>query len=305
MAANPPSQTPGSAGAASQLGSVEAGYHSPGRVSGRSPDPFSIFNLGPQSVTFIYILLLLNLPSVYWKRALRLWSVPGVNPDDIRAWAMADISLDEATMGKMKKVWGEFAQGHLEEWKVLNVVSVLLCGVLITMLQIDDAAQDPFIRWTILYAVVFALLSLVYGCILVVHFSGTRSTLLLKGWLQWIIATHEEGTNPLWNPYVMLAIPTIWLTWSMIMFCVIIVGFAWRTDPNGDLISRPPLSHRSTLGARIALTIFFGISFYYLMQMLIDISSRIPQDPDENLRMFGETKTPTTASTFYRENGHQ
>lgn len=60
-------------------------------------------------------------------------------------------------------------------------------SVLITMLQIDDAAQDPFIRWTILYAVVFALLSLVYGCILVVHFSGTRSTLLFKGWLQWII----------------------------------------------------------------------------------------------------------------------
>lgn len=41
---------------------------------------------------------------------------------------MANISPDDVTMGKMNKVWGEFAQGHLEEWKVLNVVSVLLCG---------------------------------------------------------------------------------------------------------------------------------------------------------------------------------
>lgn len=103
----------------------------------------------------------------------------------------------------------------------------------------------------------------------------------------------------------MLAIPAIWLTWSMIMFCVIIVSFAWRTDPNGDLISRPPLSHSSTLGARIALTIFFGISFVYLMQMLVDLSSRIPQDPDENVKMFTETRTPTTASTVYRENGYR
>lgn len=89
-----------------------------------------------------------------------------------------------------------------------------------------------------------------------------------------ILEIYNLGTNPFWNPYILLASPAIWLSWAVVMFCVIIVSFAWRTD---TITAGPsePLSPRSLLAARIMLTAFLIIGVLYFVLIVATLTQRI------------------------------
>ncbi|KAA1477487.1 hypothetical protein DENSPDRAFT_885140 [Dentipellis sp. KUC8613] len=176
-------------------------------------------------------------------------------------------------LARFKQSWEAFVDSLIREWKQLNVVSALLLSAILTMFQIPDAANDPLTRTAALLSLVCALMSLSYGCIYIVRFGTMRSMIRATRWAE---EAQKTKTSILWNVWVLLAAPGVWLAWSMIAFVVSIVAFVWRTgdtsDPHGDDTSRflPP---EKALGPRIAITVVLTVGLVYFAMIVATFRS--------------------------------
>ncbi|KAJ3964389.1 hypothetical protein EV361DRAFT_955992 [Lentinula raphanica] len=176
------------------------------------------------------------------------WKFPLVSPSLIR----------------FKLSWEAFIDSLMREWKTLNVVSALLLSAILTMFQIDSAETDPLTRTAALLSLICAIMSLSYGCIYIVRFGTMRSMYRASIW-----AEEAQKTKTLlwWNVWVLLAMPAIWMSWSMILFILSILSFVWRTGDSSDPQDRPPLSDAAELGPRVAITFVFllGMVYFFLI----------------------------------------
>ncbi|TFY67068.1 hypothetical protein EVJ58_g1864 [Rhodofomes roseus] len=183
-------------------------------------------------------------------------------PDD---WNPETVS---PALVRFKHSWEQFVDSLLREWKTLNLVSALLCTcvliisapprkrAILTMFQVSDADDDPLTRSAALFGLIFALMSLSYGCVFIVQF-GTMRTMDRAS--RWAEEAQRSKTSLLWNIWVMLATPAIWLAWSMIAFCVSILSFVWRTGAAADQNPPTPLTRAQALGVRTAITAVFAL----------------------------------------------
>lgn len=70
-------------------------------------------------------------------------------------------------------------------------------------------------------------------------------------------------TALLWNVWVFLAMPAVWMAWSMIWFIVAILSFVWRTGAVNDPQQPAPLSIQVALIPRIGITATFVLGMVY------------------------------------------
>lgn len=184
------------------------------------------------------------------------WSPPLVSPALIR----------------FKQSWEVFIDSLLREWKTLNVVSALLLSAILTIFQVPSAAGDPVTRTVALLSLVCGLMSLSYGCMYIVRFGTMRSMFRASKWAE---EARKTDTLIWWNVWVMLAMPAVWLSWSMILFIASILCFVWRTgavnDPEDG--NYPPLSTIAALGPRIAITFTFALGLVYLALIIKTLRS--------------------------------
>ncbi|KXN91132.1 hypothetical protein AN958_02816 [Leucoagaricus sp. SymC.cos] len=175
------------------------------------------------------------------------------------------------TLTRFKHSWEVFIDSLLREWKTLNVVSALLASAILTIFQIPDAAGDPVTRTAAILSLICSLMSLTYGCMYIVRFSTMRSMVRASKWAE---EARRTNTAILWNVWVLLAMPAVWLAWSMVIFIVTILSFVWRTgseaDPSGG---RPPLSTTAALGPRIAITFLVFIGLVYIVLIVRTLKS--------------------------------
>lgn len=75
----------------------------------------------------------------------------------------------------------------------------------------------------------------------------------------------KTNTRIFWNVWVLLAMPAIWLAWSMLLFVTSILSFVWRTGASDDPEQRLPLARKDALGPRIAITGVFVLGIVYLV----------------------------------------
>ncbi|ESK93150.1 hypothetical protein Moror_1086 [Moniliophthora roreri MCA 2997] len=182
------------------------------------------------------------------------WPVPRVTP----------------ALRKFKHSWEDFVDSLLREWKTLNVVSALLLSAILTMFQVPDAAYDPITRTAALLSLVCAIMSLSYGCMYIVRFGTMRSMYRASRWAE---EAQKSKTFLLWNVWVLLAMPAVWMSWSMILFVVSILSFVWRTGAVDDPQQREGLSPTGILGPRIAITTVFAIGLLYLIAIIRTLKS--------------------------------
>ena len=52
------------------------------------------------------------------------------------------------------------------------------------MFQIPDAAGDPLTRWAALFSLIFAIMSLTFGCIYIVQFGTMRTMYKASRWAE-------------------------------------------------------------------------------------------------------------------------
>ncbi|KAF8882521.1 hypothetical protein CPB84DRAFT_1686669, partial [Gymnopilus junonius] len=112
-------------------------------------------------------------------------------------------------------------------------------------------------------------ISLLYGCTYIVRFGTMRKTYKAFEW-----ALEAKRTQNLWwNVWVMLAMPAIWLTWSIFLYTACIMSFIWRTSPQDDGSNSIILSPMELLITRALLSSLLGIGIVYGL-LILDTFSR-------------------------------
>lgn len=241
----------------------------------------------------IYLHLLLRLPSLYFSRIARIYEDAELSRPDIQRlvdacapqmqnhnsshvppgahyhpqpalpladeWTVANVS---PALLRFKHSWEAFIDSLLREWKTLNLVSALLLSAILSMFQNVVMAQDPVIRTAALLSLTSALISLTFGCIYIVRFGTMRSMYKATRWAE---EARKTTTLIWWNVWVLLAMPAVWLAWSMFFFIVAILSFVWRSDSSTDNPSPTPLSPMVILGPRIAITLLFIVGLIYFI----------------------------------------
>ncbi|TFK37213.1 hypothetical protein BDQ12DRAFT_608172 [Crucibulum laeve] len=163
----------------------------------------------------------------------------------------------------LKNSWEFFVNSLIKEWKILNIVSVLLLSAILTILQIDSAASDPIIRYSALLSMVCALVSLLYGCVYIIRFTTMRKTHKAAAWA----AEGRSKTHILWNVWVLLALPATWLSWSILLYITCIIAFVWRTGTSGDIV--PESALQDVIWPRIVISATLGLGIVYFILIMI------------------------------------
>ncbi|KAL1728173.1 hypothetical protein EV714DRAFT_215745, partial [Schizophyllum commune] len=162
---------------------------------------------------------------------------------------------------QFKTTWEQFVDNLLQEWKVLNVISALLTSAVLTILQIKAAAADPIVRTAALLALICTLMSLLYGCLYTVRFGSMKAMYKAS---EWAVEAQKTTTNVFWNVWVMLAMPAVWLLWSVasiISFIVSIMAFVWRAGEPADLIASPS----QLLASRVIVSVALALGAVYFL----------------------------------------
>ncbi|KAI6103112.1 hypothetical protein EDD16DRAFT_1644336 [Pisolithus croceorrhizus] len=221
----------------------------------------------------VYLHLLLKLPSVYRSRMRRLFENANVSPLDVDTLLqtincardqharMRPITNVGPALIRFKISWESFIDSLLREWKTLNIVSALLLSAILSMFQNQEMAYDPLVRMTALLSLTCALWSLVYGCIYIVQSAMVKSMYKATRWTQEI---QKTATFTLWNVQIMLALPGVWLAWSMIFFIASILAFVWRSGSKKNPSTPSPLGPDAEIGPRVFISVLFilGIAYF-------------------------------------------
>jgi hypothetical protein len=104
----------------------------------------------------------------------------------------------------------------------------------VATLQIEAAFMDPVVYFVALYSLVCSLLSLIFGCLYILRFNTMRAPHKAIKWAQVRLRSLPRGDkfnylitlclwigNPIeltlkslvWNVWLMLGLPAIWLVW--------------------------------------------------------------------------------------------
>ncbi|TFK72084.1 hypothetical protein BDN72DRAFT_378687 [Pluteus cervinus] len=247
----------------------------------------------------IYLHLLLRLPSMYWSRIARIFEEAEMSLPDIAKMMTGAVRLKPPTsrgeLGlngqssasvavprrqdtmftlsafdpeaipetflRLMNTWEIFIDSMLKEWKILNIVSVLLLSAIVSILQIDSASGDPITRTAALISLVCALMSLLYGCMYSIRFYDMRKPHKAAQWAQ---EAQRKQSDLFWNVWVFLAMPAVWLAWSIVAYVVCIMAYVWRTG-TGDTTSN--ISQKALSGLRVAISavLFIGIVYFLLI----------------------------------------
>ncbi|KAI1792593.1 hypothetical protein LXA43DRAFT_972494 [Ganoderma leucocontextum] len=258
----------------------------------------------------LYLSFLLHLPALYWQRVARVFEDAELSKPEIERLidACGDFAHDPSVdaviaagfatptnnmsakplpnglpypeewtppmvspaLARFKLSWENFVDTLMREWKTFNLVSALLTTAILTIFQIQDAANDPVTRWSALFSLVFALMSLSYGCAYIVHFGTMRSMDRASRWAE---EARKTRAAVLWNIWVLLATPAVWLAWSMIAFCIAIMSFVWRTGSADDADGYAPLTRMQALGVRVAISVVFAFGLFNFAMIIRTFSA--------------------------------
>ena len=72
---------------------------------------------------------------------------------------------------------------HFHPILVPNLI-ICLYSTILAILQIEGAAQDPLTRFTALFSLICALISLLFGCMYMVHFDSMQETHKAVEWAE-------------------------------------------------------------------------------------------------------------------------
>ncbi|KAF4611256.1 hypothetical protein D9613_006592 [Agrocybe pediades] len=221
----------------------------------------------------VYLNILLRLPSLYFSRVARIFEEADLTLPELKKMALETASQAKGHVDllafesnkipqydRLRSTWEYFIDSLMREWKTFNIISVLLLSAILTILQIKSAAEDPVIRYAALTSMICALVSLLFGCMYIIRFGSMRKTYKAA---EWALEAQSTKTSILWNVWVMLAMPAIWLTWSIILYIACIMSFIWRTSPLED--ANPPnlLSSTMLLITRTVISSILGVGLIY------------------------------------------
>ncbi|KAF8166536.1 hypothetical protein K438DRAFT_1548502, partial [Mycena galopus ATCC 62051] len=162
---------------------------------------------------------------------------------------------------QLRTSWENFIDSLMREWKTFNIISVLLMSAILTMLQIESASH-PITRVSALLSLICALMSLLYGCMYIIRFGTMRKMHKASSFAN---EARKRTTSIWWNIWVLLAMPAVWLAWSIVTFLTCIMSFIWLSGSSQDEDDNFVVSPRAALGCRVGLTVVFALGVIYFV----------------------------------------
>ncbi|TFK67814.1 hypothetical protein BDN72DRAFT_842570 [Pluteus cervinus] len=160
-------------------------------------------------------------------------------------------------------VWKEFIGGLVKEWETLNVVSALLLSALFSIFGLDTGA---YARTFAVLSFVCALTGLLYGCTYIIRFGTVKRMVEARAWIRAIEKGKDSIGRFFWNEWTLLAMPAVWLAWSILFFLVSLF-FLWEPKPS-QLQSSPDSPYNFSLGSRISTTVLLALGMLYYCVVL-------------------------------------
>ncbi|KAF7317635.1 hypothetical protein MKEN_00851000 [Mycena kentingensis (nom. inval.)] len=246
----------------------------------RSAVSFIDVKAAQDGVEWVYgHVLLLRIPSLYFSRVARVFedaqtSMPDIQrmararssqwkkPNEIMTIADFEPAPLPSSLIQLKSSWEGFIDSLMREWKTLNFVSVLLMSAILTLLQIESAAH-PITRTTALFSLICALMSLLYGCIYIIRFGTLRKMHKASSFARAV--TNEDTVGLWWNVFIMLAMPSTWLAWSIIAFIGSIMSFVWLSATfTPDALAATNLSRPASvaISSSLSFVLLLGITYF-------------------------------------------
>ncbi|KAI5892385.1 uncharacterized protein SCHCODRAFT_01189675 [Schizophyllum commune H4-8] len=106
-------------------------------------------------------------------------------------------------------------------------------------------------------------MSLLYGCLYTVRFGSMKAMYKAS---EWALEAQRTTTNRFWNVWVMLAMPAVWLLWSIISFIVSIMAFVWRTGAGDELEHANPFkTPGQALASRVIISASLSLGAVYFV----------------------------------------
>lgn len=117
-------------------------------------------------------------------------------------------------------------------------------SAILTIFQIDGTTQ-PVTRTAALASLNAGLFSIVYGGIYVIRFQSMKSMVKASRWAEVQIqvgihspdliadlmlvlqAAQQTTTGILWNVWVFLSLPAVFLAYAVIFFCISMMSYVW------------------------------------------------------------------------------
>ncbi|TFK72082.1 hypothetical protein BDN72DRAFT_731953, partial [Pluteus cervinus] len=108
-------------------------------------------------------------------------------------------------------------------------------------------------------------MSLLYGCMYSIRFYDMRKPHKAAQWAQ---EAQRKQSHLFWNVWVFLAMPAVWLAWSIVAYIVCVMAYVWRTGPGN---TPPSISQKALLGSRVAISVvmFMGIVYFVFILMTL------------------------------------
>ncbi|KAI0036231.1 hypothetical protein K488DRAFT_82340 [Vararia minispora EC-137] len=247
----------------------------------------------------IYFILLLRLPQFYFSRVKRVFDSAELSQNDIeriyyataQEWqkkhrkkrvsvsVLPNLNWDgsgmdgegihiTSAMRSFKASWEEFIDSLLREWSTLNIISALLVAAILTLLTLDGAPDDPLTRTASVISLICALMSILYACLYIIRFGPMRQMHKAVGWTE---EAKWMRKSRFWNVWALLAMPAVWLAWSLISFIAAIMSYVWRTHSDSSPTERST-SDRAALGIRISVSSVLALGVVFFVAMLSTFS---------------------------------
>ncbi|KAF8328531.1 uncharacterized protein EI90DRAFT_3064483 [Cantharellus anzutake] len=99
--------------------------------------------------------------------------------------------------------------------------------------------------------------SLMLGCIFILRFQTMRS---MRNASQWAEAAEGTTASIIWNVWVFLSMPAVFLCWSLVSFIISILAFVWTS---GTVNPPSSISSTAAIGPRIFVTFTFVLGLVY------------------------------------------
>lgn len=239
------------------------------------PLPISLFGLiySYLSISRLYLYFLLGVPGLYFTRVATVFEDANIhghaleqmvlNNASARRYPELVVSYDHPAFKRLNKSWTQFIDTLIKEWKTFNIISVLLLSAIVAILQIEPAFNDPIVHYAALFSLVSALMNLMFGCMYILRFNTMRAP---HKAVQWARETQKTHTNLFWNVWILLAIPAVWLVWSLIFYIVAIMAFVWRVE-SGD--PPPAFSPQLVLAIRIGISTALAVGLTYIVVVMV------------------------------------
>ncbi|TDL21445.1 hypothetical protein BD410DRAFT_306341 [Rickenella mellea] len=232
--------------------------------------PSIICNCADRVARLIYIHCLVHIPEMYFSRVFKLFNCPARTGSFLpipNAMQVDGLSSTLSPVYILLDDWDPFVETVSGEWEALNILSGLEIGAILTLLQIGGVSDNIVSRTAAFLALIASLWSVIFGCIYVVRFKTMKTREKAKRWAKQVYATK---TNIFWNVWVMLALPAVWLGWSITALCIAVLSMMWNTTSgNGPAPALPHLE----LASSITVSAFFALGLVYLVCVVCTFQS--------------------------------